>query len=527
MHIAEMAHRSPGKPAAVDNGTATVTTFEQLDRESKQLAQFWRARGLSRGDVVAVLMTNSARFLTVTWAGMRSGLYVVPVNWHLTVTEAAYIVTNSQARALVVSSELADVAAQISGSLSPAGLHVLVVGGQRSGLDSYEASIAQHPAHALADESQGALMLYSSGTTGRPKGIKPPLPRTSFGESEPMARMVNATAGLDESSTYLCPAPLYHSAPLGWSMAAQSLGATVVVMDRFDAEQALALIERHRVTHAQFVPTMFVRMLKLPEEIRGRYDLSSLKYVVHAGAPCPPDVKERTIDWLGPIVHEYYGFSEGTCFFTIDSANWLAHRGSVGQAVLGTAHILDDDGHELGVGEIGQIWIESPVRFEYHGDAAKTAAAFNPAGWSTVGDIGWLDAEGYLYLSDRRTDLIIIGGVNVYPREIEEALAAHESVEDVAVIGIPDSEMGQQVKAVVQLVPGVTPCSELVTELSEYCAAKLTRVKRPRSIDFVDDLPRLPTGKLLRRAVRDRYLSPADDNGITSDKFRQEPRSLA
>ncbi|MGW0021477.1 acyl-CoA synthetase [Rhodococcus sp. NPDC003382] len=513
MHLNEMARRSPDKAAAIDGATGAVTTFQQLDHESNQLAQLWRAAGLTRGDVVAVLMTNSARYLNVAWSAMRSGLYLVPVNWHLTAAEATYIVSNSEARALVVSSELVDTAREIIDSVDRPELAVLLVGESRSGLDSYDECIEQHPAEPIPDESQGALMLYSSGTTGRPKGIKPGLPGTPFGETQPMARLLNGSTGLGESSTYLCPAPLYHSAPLGWSIAAQELGATVVVMNHFDAEQALALIERHRVTHAQFVPTMLLRMLKLPEEVRAQYDLSSLQYVVHAGAPCPPDAKEKIIDWLGPIVHEYYGFSEGTCFFTIDTPGWLSHRGSVGKPLLGVPHILDGEGNELGPGEVGQIWIDSPVRFNYHGDPTKTASAFNAAGWSTVGDIGWLDADGYLYLSDRRTDLIIVGGVNVYPREIEEALGAHESVEDVAVIGLPHEEMGQQVKAVVQLAPGVAPSDALAADLLEFCAGRLARVKQPRTIDFIDELPRLPTGKLLRRAVRDRYLTASENAG--------------
>lgn len=516
MHFVEMAERVPAKVAAIDGATQELTTFGRLDSESRQLARFWRSAGLSRGDVVAVLMTNSARYLTVAWAAMRSGLYLVPVNWHLTAAESAYIVTDSRARALVVSDELADLAVEIIDSVRPAELAVLVVGESWEGEDSYRLRVAEQSAAAIPDEDQGALMLYSSGTTGRPKGIKPALPNARFGTYEPMAKMLNSSVGLDESSVYLCPAPIYHSAPLGWSMASQALGATVVVMDRFDAEQTLALIERHGVTHAQFVPTMFVRMLALPDDVRKRYDLSSLQYVVHAGAPCPPDVKEKMIDWLGPIVHEYYGFSEGTCFFTIDSHDWLTHKGSVGKPLLGTPHILDDDGEELGVGEIGQIWIESPVRFDYHNDPEKTATAFNSEGWSTVGDVGWLDADGYLYLSDRRTDLIIVGGVNVYPREVEEVLAAHDKIEDVAVIGVPHSEMGQQVKAVVQLVDDATPSTALADELSELCADSLARFKQPTSIDFIDRMPRLPTGKLLRRVLRDRYLSGADTPGASN-----------
>lgn len=514
VHLAELTSQDRARPAAIAGGTGAVTSYGDLDDESKRLAQCWASHGLRPGDAVAVLMTNDVRFLTVTWAAWRSGFYVVPVNWHLTAAEAQYIVTNSGARALVTSAELAGLGSFITAATDGALEVALLVDGRgggradHDGFDDYHETVAACPSEPLAEERNGALMLYSSGTTGQPKGIRVPLSGAPFGTPLAMEALVSSVAGIDSRSVYLCPAPLYHAAPLGWSLGVQAIGGCVVVMDRFDPESTLALIERHRVTHAQFVPTMFVRMLGLPDEVRRRYDLSSLRYVVHAAAPCPLAVKERMIEWLGPIVHEYYGASEGNCFFTIDAPTWLEHRGSVGRALLGTAHILDEDGVEVPAGETGQIWIESPVRFAYQDDADKTAAAYNERGWSTIGDLGWLDDDGFLYLADRRTDLILVGGANVYPREVEDVLLGHPAVADVAVIGVPDDDMGQRVTAIVEPAPDVDADDVLADELIEFCRDRLARFKCPRSVAFDASLPRLPTGKLLRRALRDRYAEP-------------------
>jgi acyl-CoA synthetase (AMP-forming)/AMP-acid ligase II len=511
MHLSTLAEEHPSSVAAIDSGTGAVTTYADLDRESIQLAKHWASIGMRPGDVVAILMPNTPRYLTITWAAWRSGFYIVPVNWHLTAREAGYILSNSGARALVASGDLADIAGEIVATDGAAVTSRLLVGGARDGFDDLDATIAAQPAVRPAEERNGSLMLYSSGTTGRPKGIRPPLPESPFGAPIVFQSILAATAAaagtpVDRSSVYLSPAPLYHAAPLGWSLGVQALGGCVVVMERFDPEQVLALIERHRVTHAQFVPTMLVRLLKLPLEVRQRYDLSSLRYVVHAAAPCPITVKEQMIDWLGPIVHEYYGASEGTCLFTIDSPTWLAHRGSVGRPVFGVPHIVGDEGEELPAGEVGQIWIEGPTRFEYYGDPEKTADAFDDRGWSTLGDVGWVDDDGYLFLSDRRTDLILVGGSNVYPREIEDVLTTHPAVSDAAVIGIPDDDMGNQVKAVVELNRDIEPTDVLAAELVTFCQERLAKFKCPRSVDFVATLPRLPTGKLLRRTLRDRYV---------------------
>lgn len=498
------ARRFPDKPATISGSTGEVVTFGELDSESLHLARYFTARGLQPGDVVALLLKNTPGYLTVSWGAERSGLVFVPVNWHLGPAEAAYIVSNSGAKALIASAGLASLAEAVLAA-NPQLDIALAVDGEIPGFDNYEAALNSVVAGVDSHERQGAYMFYSSGTTGSPKGIMPAVPDAPFGAGLPIESLLKAQFGMGEDTVYLSLGPLYHSAPQGWSLGTQSHGGTTVIVDSFDAEQTLALIEQYRVTHVQVVPTMFVRMLKLPQEVRDRYDLSSLRLVFHAAAPCPPDVKERMIEWLGPRVIEFYSASEFNSLFVIDSASWLTHRGSVGRAVVGTPHILDDDGNELPVGEVGEVWIENGNRFEYHGEPAKTAAAYNDRGWSTLGDLGSLDAEGYLYLSDRRTDLIISGGVNIYPREIEDTLVLHEAISDVAVLGIPDDEMGQQVKAVVQLAPGLVAGASMESEIIDYCLARLAKFKCPRSVDFVAELPRLPSGKLLRRNLADRY----------------------
>ena len=352
---------------------------------------------------------------------------------------------------------------------------------------------------------EGDFLLYSSGTTGRPKGIKRPLTLAPLGQGRPAAVPFLRALGFAAGDVYLCPAPLYHAAPLAWSMAAQRLGGTVVVMERFDPVEALALIERHRVTHGQFVPTMFVRMLKLPDAERTAYDVSSLKAVVHAAAPCPVEVKQAMIDWWGPIVSEYYSATEGIGATFITAPEWLTHTGTVGKAMLGVAHILDDDGNELPAGEIGTVWFSGGYDFTYHNDPQKTAEAKDTRGYSTVGDVGYLDEEGYLYLTDRKAFMIISGGVNIYPQEAENVLINHPKVLDVGVIGVPDAEMGEAVKAVVQPVNWDDAGPELEAELIEYCRAHIAAYKCPRSVDFDPELPRLDTGKLYKKQLRARY----------------------
>jgi long-chain acyl-CoA synthetase len=491
-------------PAVVMGGSGQVVTYAELDRRSKQFAQLLHASGLRAGDHMAVMLENHRRYFEIYWGAQRSGLFTTPINWHLTADEAGYIVEDCDARLLVTSSALADVAGALTPYLGKVRRR-LMLDGATAGYDSYEDSIAAHPATPLDDELEGKFMFYSSGTTGRPKGIKPAFPQQPFGAGGgPLIMMIQRMYAFSADTVYLCPAPLYHAAPSGWSTTAQRLGATVVVMERFDAAHCLELIERHRVTHAQFVPTHFVRMLKLPAEERGRYDLSSLQVVVHAAAPCPVEVKRQMLDWWGPIIHEYYAGSEGVGFCSITPEEWLAHPGSVGVPLVGAVHIVDEAGHELGPGCDGQVWFESEHRFEYFNDPAKTAAAYDDRGWSSLGDVGHLDEDGYLYLTDRVSNMIISGGVNIYPQEVEDQLVMHPAVVDVAVIGVPNSEFGEEVKAVVLAVEGLAG-DRLADELIDHCRQRLAHYKCPVSVDFVDELPRLPNGKLLKRRLRDRY----------------------
>jgi acyl-CoA synthetase (AMP-forming)/AMP-acid ligase II len=483
-------------------GSGDVITFAELAARANRAAHLFRDRGLTRGGTVAILLENNPRFLEIAWAAQQSGLYYTAINSHLTAEEAAYITDDCGAQLLVTSAALAGVAAAIE---APQVRHRLMIDGVISGFESYETATATQPSSPLPDACEGDFMLYSSGTTGRPKGIQRPLTFAPLGEGIPGALPFLQALGLDDGDVYLCPAPLYHAAPLAWSMASHRLGAAVVVMERFDPEQALRLVERHQVTHAQMVPTMFVRMLKLPEATRSSYDVSSLRAVVHAAAPCAVEVKHRMIEWWGPILSEFYSATEGLGATFISSDEWLAHPGSVGKAMLGEPHILDDDGTELGPGEVGTIWFASGNNFEYHNDAAKTTEAKDDRGWATVGDVGYLDDDGYLYLTDRKTFMIISGGVNIYPQEAENALITHPKVMDVAVIGVPNADLGEEVKAVVQPVSWNDVGDALAGELLAHCRRHLAPYKCPRSIDFERELPRLDSGKLYKRVLRDRY----------------------
>ncbi len=505
MQPGDYVETKPDAPAVIMTGSGTTVTYAELDARSKRLARLFRAAGLEPGDHMAILLENNPRYFEVYWAAQRAGLYCTPINWHLTADEAGYIVEDCGARAVVTSVAVADVARDLEPHLGMVDTR-LVMDGDLDGWDRYETALEAHPPDALPDEVEGMFMFYSSGTTGRPKGIKTTLTGEPFGSGGGMLiGLIQGLFGFTSDTTYLCPAPLYHAAPLGWSTAVQRMGGTVVCMERFDAEAALAAIEEHRVSHAQFVPTHFVRMLKLADADRNAHDLSSLQVAVHAAAPCPVEVKHQMMDWWGPIIHEYYAGSEGNGFCAVGPDVWLEHPGTVGTPMLGTVHILDENGHQQPAGEPGQIWFESPTRFEYHNDPEKTASVFNDAGWSTLGDVGYLDDDGFLYLTDRISHMIISGGVNIYPQEVEDVLTLHPEVSDVAVIGVPNPDFGEEVKAVVVAADPARAGDELGRELIAYCQERLARFKCPRTVDFVDELPRLPTGKLLKRKLRDQY----------------------
>jgi acyl-CoA synthetase (AMP-forming)/AMP-acid ligase II len=508
------AAETPDKPAYVMAGSGQVVTYLELDDRSNRVAQLLWDAGLRFGDHLAILMENRPEYFEICWAAQRSGLFYTAVNWHFTAEEAAYVVDDCDARVLVVSDAYRDVAAALVGSTPKVELR-LHVGGDAplDGHEPYAGTRDRFPAEPLAEEIEGTPMLYSSGTTGRPKGIRYHIEREPVGQAPAQMMMLTAMFGMDADTVYLSPAPLYHSAPLFYCMSVMRLGGTVIVMEHFDPEDALRLVEEHRVTHSQWVPTMFVRMLKLPPEVRTRHDLSSHRCAIHAAAPCPVQVKQQMIDWWGPIVEEYYSATEGMGATYIDSAQWLAHPGSVGRTLLGPIHILDEDGQPLPNGEVGTVWFE-PVAgragFEYHNDPVQTKDAHDTHGWATVGDMGYLDDEGYLYLTDRRTFMIVSGGVNIYPQEIENLLITHPKVFDVAVFGVPDAEMGEAVKAVVQPVDMRVAGPDLERELAAFCREHLARYKCPRSFDFEAELPRQPTGKLYKRLLRDRYWGDRD-----------------
>jgi fatty-acyl-CoA synthase len=503
-HPRRFASERPDHPAVVMGGSGETLTYRELEDRANQVANLFRSRGLGPGANVAILMENNLAYLEVAWAAQRSGMYFTPINSHLRRDEAQYIAEDCGAELLVTSAAMADVAL----GLDVSGIaNRLMVGAAKDPFESYEAARDAQPVTPIADETEGQAMLYSGGTTGRPKGVQKPLTDSPLGDPSAISvltAMALEGQGIGADSVFLSPAPLYHAAPLVYSMALHRLGTAVVVMERFDPARCLELIERHRVTAGQFVPTMFVRLLQLPEDVRAKADVSSLRFVVHAAAPCPVSVKRQMMDWWGPIIHEYYSGTEDIGYSMISPEEWLAHPGSVGRP-FGEVHIVGDDGEDVAVGETGTIYFAGGRPFEYHNDPGKTAAIANEKGWRTIGDVGHLDADGYLYLTDRAAHMIISGGVNIYPQETEDVLIEHPAVVDVAVIGVPSEDMGEEVKAVVEVANGVTPGPDFADELIAFCRERLTSYKCPRSVDVVDELPRDPNGKLYKRLLRERY----------------------
>mgnify|MGYP001260693314 CR=1 FL=1 len=511
MYPGTWAKLTPDKAAYVMAESGEVVTYRQLDERSNQIARYLRSAGLGRGDAVAVVMENHPRYLEVCWGAQRSGLYYSPINWHLTRDEMAYVVADSGARVVFTSLRHAALTQQVVAGLE--GVRVVVVDAEVEGSEGPQVLAAQ-AVTPVRDEAEGFDMIYSSGTTGRPKGGKQPLPPWAPADAPPGTLRMFRLFGMDADAVYLSPgAPLYHAAPLRFCMAMTRLGGTCVIMERFDPLEALRQIERHRVTVSQWVPTMFVRMLRLPEADRNRFDLSSHRVAIHAAAPCPVPVKQAMMDWWGPIVHEYYGGSEGGGITYISPQEWLEHPGSVGRAVIGKIHILDDDHNELPPGHVGVVYTEGGRPIEYHHDPDKTARAYSKQGYATVGDVGYLDDDGYLYLTDRKDFMIIVGGVNIYPQETEDVLIQHPAVADVAVIGVPNEELGEEVKAVVQPLDWDQAGPELERELIAFCQARISKQKCPRTVDFERELPRSPAGKLYKRRLRDRYWRA---HGITS-----------
>lgn len=507
MYPGTYAVSQPDKLAVIRPSTGERLTYAQLNARSNRIAHLLYDEGLRRGDHVAIYLENCISYFEIIWACQRSGLYFTPINFHLTAREAAYIVDDCDAQVLFGSANLEH--SEELGQSSARCSRKFAIAGPIAGFDDLEQAIAGKPETKLGEEHLGAMMVYSSGTTGRPKGIKRALLDLPMEQGSPHFMGLITMFGLDADTIYLSTAPIYHAAPIGWTCAAIQAGGTVVMMDRFDPEAALELIEKYRITHSQWVPTMFIRMLRLDPEVHGKYDLSSHRKAIHAAAPCPAEVKRQMIDLWGPIVEEYYSSTEGAGMATITSAEWLKKPGSVGRSAGTPFHICDEDGRELPPGEAGMIYGEAPgpVAFFYHKDEEKTVGATHPdhANWRTVGDIGYLDADGYLFLTDRKSFMIISGGVNIYPQQIEDALALHPKLTDVAVIGVPNEDLGEEVKAVIQPAPGIVPSDDLAQEFMAFVMDKLGKQLTPRSVDFVAELPRLPTGKLAKKILRDRH----------------------
>ena len=502
------AESAPERPAVVIAETGERLTYRVLDEQSRRLARLLHDRGLRRGAHLAVLLENHPRYFEVVWAGLRSGLHVTPINRHLTAEETAYILQDCGADALVASSALAEVA-QGATARTPACRTRLMMDAAHDGFEPYEATVAESPDQPVGSEPSGTLMLYSSGTTGRPKGILKPLPDGSIrdGGLGSVPSMLRELWGFAEDTIYLSPAPLYHGAPIGFTTAVQALGGTVVVMKSFDAARALQSLEQYRVTHSQWVPTMFTRMLKLDEAYRHGRDFLNHRVAIHAGAPCPTGVKQEMFAWWGPILHEYYGGTELNGMTYASPEDWLTHPGTVGKPMLGTVHICGEDGRTKGAGEDGVVYFELPeMPFVYHNDADQTRAVQHPThpNWTTLGEIGHLDDEGFLYLTDRTSFMIVSGGVNIYPQEIEDVLIMHAKVADAAVIGVPNDDMGEEVKAIIEPVSGTEPSAALAADILQHLQGRLARYKIPRSIEF-DEIPRLPTGKLSKRRLKERY----------------------
>ncbi len=502
-HLGFQAEEHPDRPAIVMAGSGLVTTYRELDERSNRLAHLLRDAGLRTGDHIALMMENGSEFLEVAWAAQRSGLYYTALNSHLRRSEAQHILDDCGATALFISESLSDIAGGLD--LQRIGLRI-VAGGEAAPFLPYDDALERWPVTPIADEAEGREMLYSSGTTGAPKGVRKVLSATPMGDpaATPVVLAGNiGRVGIDATSVYLSPAPLYHSAPLVYSMAMHRLGATCVVMESFEPARCLETIERYRVTHAQFVPTMFTRMLRLPDEEKYSYDLSSLRWVVHAAAPCPVPVKQQMLEWWGMIIHEYYAGTEDIGSTAIRPEEWVAHPGSVGRP-LNEVHIVGDDIEvDLPVGQTGTVYFAGGREFEYHNDPEKTGHMANRKGWRTLGDVGYLDADGYLYLTDRASDMVISGGVNIYPREAEQILATHPQVVDVAVFGIPDEEMGESLLAVVQKQLGDESVS--AAELMAWCRDRLAGYKCPRALEFITEMPRDPSGKLFKRLLREPY----------------------
>ena len=506
MHPHIHAKNNPDKPAFIMANSGEVVTYKELDERSNKIANLFRSKNLNSGDHIAIFMENNVRFTEILWAAQRSGLYYTPISSRLTASEVEYIIRDCEAKLIITSNALKHVVVELTNLINDIPDRY-IIDGEIDGWNSLEESLISMPSSPINDEIMGQDMLYSSGTTGKPKGIKLPLKNIPIEQSEDLMQVVTGLYGTNQDTVYLSPAPLYHAAPLRFTMGVNYLGGTNIIMENFDAESSLKFIEKYSVSMSQWVPTMFVKMFKLPDDIRNKYDLSSHKCAIHAAAPCPIKIKKMMIELWGPIIHEFYAGSEGNGFIACNSEEWLAHEGTVGKPIVGIPHICNDEGEELPIGEEGTIWFEGDSDFKYHKDEEKTKESRHTihGNWSTLGDVGKLDEDGYLYLTDRKAFMIITGGVNVYPQETENLLITHPKVSDCAVIGVPNEEFGEEVKAVIEPIEWSERGENLEEELINFCKENLSSIKCPKSIDFEKELPRHPTGKLYKRLLKDRY----------------------
>ena len=505
MHPGQQARSRAGELAVTMADGVDRRTYGELEERIRRTVRALRRRGLTRGSTVAVILENRVEWPELLWAPLRSGMWVAPLNWHLRPAELADVLSGSGAAAVITSAaRLRDLAPAIAGRST-----VLLVLDHAGGPgEDLEAALAAESAAPLSDEQSGARLLYSSGTTGRPKGIRQPLPDHHPDDAPPRLAPLVQRLGMDEHTVFLNAAPAYHAAPFQFGLATQEIGGTLVHLERFDPVSYLEAIATHRVTHAQLVPTMLVRLLRLPPEVRAAHDLSSLRAVVTSGAPCSPARKAAATEWLGPVVHEYYGASEGYGVTYVAPDEAADRPGTVGRPLVGTLHIADTDGNELPAGEIGRVWFEGTPAFTYEGDVEAERGPSDARGWTTIGDLGRLDADGYLYLTGREGNMIISGGVNIYPQEIAETLLAHPEVADAAVLGIPDEEYGHIVGAIVEPAPGVAADATLEERLDRWCRANLASFKLPRRYLFAR-VPRLESGKVDERGLRGLVLERA------------------
>ncbi len=505
MHPSIHALKTPNKVAYMMADGSKSITYRELDEQSNQFAHVLRSRGIQSGDHISLMLENRLDFFVACFGAHRAGLIFTAMSTRLKEDEVVYILENSGAKLFLTSQAHADLAASVLPRIQATVTHRLALDGPLPGYADFATELAQQPKTPIADQRGGGDMLYSSGTTGKPKGVYLAPESEDIAHVGTLTNICTTYFGMGEDMVYLSPAPLYHAAPMRYTMIVARLGGTGIIMPSFDAEQYMQLVAQHKITHTQLVPTMFVRMLKLDPAVRAKYDMRSLKFAIHAAAPCPIPVKQQMMDWWGPIIWEYYAGTEGNGLTLVNAQQWLANVGTVGKAVLGQLHICDDEGNELPTGDIGTIYFGEGKEFTYHGDAKKTAETRHPKGWTTLGDVGYVNADGYLFLTDRKAYMIISGGVNIYPQEVEDLLVTHPKVLDAAVFGIPNDEFGEEVKAVVQLREPADANAATAQALIDFCKANLSSVKSPKSLDFMDELPRHPTGKLYKRLLRDPY----------------------